>query len=105
MKLPAILAPIAHAFRAAALSLTKVDVSRPGLTGDNFDEIVGWVVNIDRSELESAAKATWVVDKVLNWFGTALPNWPWIPYAVVWAAHQFAKRRNLLAKKSTPTPA
>ena len=102
MKLPAFLSPVAAAFSASAIALTKVDSNRSGLSGEHFDAIVGWVGHIDQSELDSAAKATWVVGKVLNCFGTDLPSWPWIPYALVWAAHQVAKRRNLLRKKPTP---
>lgn len=104
MKLPAFLSPVAAAFRTAAVTLTKVEPGKAGMTGTDFDQVVGWVINIDQSDLDAAEKSAWVVGKVLNWFGLSLPSWPWIPWALVWAAHQVAKRRNLLAKKPTPTP-
>lgn len=91
MKLNAFFSPIAAAFRGAVLALSRVD-GKPGLSADDFMQVVGWTINLRDSSESDGAKATMIADEILQAFGVKLPNWPWIPYAIGWVAHYVAKR-------------
>jgi hypothetical protein len=83
--------PICSAFKFAALKLSMVD-GKPGLTAADFMEVVQWTVNLRTNGGSNAEKATLIADAIIAAFGSKLPNWPWIPYALGWAAHYVAKR-------------
>jgi hypothetical protein len=91
MKLNAFFSPVAAAFRGAVLALSKVD-GKPGLSADDFMQVVKWTINLRTSEESDGAKATLIADAILQAFANKLPNWPWIPYAIGWVGHYVAKR-------------
>ena len=96
MNFKSFFSPIAGAFRSAALALSKAD-GKPGLTAEDFGVIMGKVADIDKTGLPKSEKATWVADQLIALFGDKLPKWPWIPYAITWAAHYVARRLNLIS--------
>lgn len=99
MKISSFFSPIASAFRSAVLALSKVD-GKEGLTAEDFDLILKKVVSIDNAVgMDNSSKATWVSDLIISMFGNKLPKWPWIPFAISWAAHQVAKRLGKLNKQ------
>jgi hypothetical protein len=83
--------PIASAFKFAALKLSMVD-GKPGLTADDFMEIVQWTINLRSHTAKDGEKATMIADAIIAAFGSQLPVWPWVPYALGWVAHYVAKR-------------
>ena len=91
MKFNSFFAPIAAAFRAAALRLSMVD-GKPGLSVDDFSKVIDWTINLRSGKDTNATKATIIADAIVVTFGHKLPVWPWIPYAIGWAAHYVAKR-------------
>lgn len=96
MKFNSFFSPIAAAFRAAVLALSKVD-GKPGLSMEDFTQTLAWVHGINHAEgKNNAEKAEWVAQKIINAFGAKLPSWPWIPYAIAWATHQVARRIKLI---------
>ena len=97
MKLNSFFSPIAAAFRAAALRLSMVDGS-PGLSAADFMKMVEWSITLRTSTVADGEKATLIADAILSAFGAKLPAWPWIPYALGWAAHYVAKRLSPPAK-------
>ncbi len=96
MKINALFSPIASAFRAAVLALSKVD-GKPGLSVEDFTLALSWVKGINNASGKSnAEKAEWVAQNIITTFGSKLPSWPWIPYAISWATHQVARRLKLI---------
>jgi hypothetical protein len=96
MKISSLFSPVAAAFRAAVLALSKVD-GKPGLSVEDFTLALTWVRGINNADGKSnAQKAEWVAQNIINVFGTKLPSWPWIPYAIAWATHQVARRIKLI---------
>lgn len=91
MKFSSLFSPIAGAFRAAVLALSKVD-GKPGLSSDDFSKVIEWTVNLRKSTASNADKAIMIAEQIVTTFGVKLPNWSWLPAAIGWIAHIVAKR-------------
>ena len=95
MNFPSFFNPIAGAFRAAVIKLSKAD-GKAGLTLADFQAVIAWTVVASSSGGESKVKAEWVANLVRLHFGDKITAWPWIPQVVGWVAYNIAKRLNLI---------
>jgi len=91
MKFSTFFSPIASAFRAAVLALSKVD-GNPGLSADDFAKVIQWSIDLRSSSQSNSNKAAAIAKAITAAFGTKIAAWPWVSYAIGWIGHLVAKR-------------